>query len=53
MILGVVNVFIYYVMLCLDMKFVKMYVEKIVGYWVCKKVGIVVDVMVLVKEENC
>ncbi|MCU5372403.1 MULTISPECIES: replication initiation and membrane attachment family protein [Bacillus cereus group] len=49
---GVVNVLIHYVMLQLDMKLSKSYVEKIAGHWARKKVDTVVEAMSLAKMEH-
>ncbi|ENQ3079240.1 replication initiation and membrane attachment family protein [Bacillus cereus] len=49
---GVVNVLIHYVMLQLDMKLSKSYVERIAGHWSRKKVDTVVEAMTLAKIEH-
>ncbi|QIW22159.1 DnaD domain protein [Bacillus thuringiensis] len=48
----VINVLIYYVMLKMDMRFPKAYVEKIAGHWARKKITTVDDALALVKKEH-
>lgn len=49
---GVVNVLIHYVMLKIDMKLTKGYVEKIASHWARKQIKTPMEAMVLAKKEH-